>query len=118
MVHVVAARGGAPFGIVLQQLDIEPVQPAGGPDVEGAFADLLDGRDAGERQEEAEMVREVGIGAGDRVAARQVLGLERVAVGGQNEFRFGPDRRRAGPQRGKGLGDLAGAATAIWMLLV
>jgi hypothetical protein len=26
----VAAGGRAPFGIVLQQLDIEPVQPAGG----------------------------------------------------------------------------------------
>ena len=46
MVHVVAALGGAPIGIVLQQLDIEPVQAAGGPDVERAFADLLDGGDA------------------------------------------------------------------------
>ena len=60
--------GGSPFGVFLQQLDIEPVQAAGGPDVEGAFADLLDGGDAGQRQEEAEMVREVGIGAGDRLA--------------------------------------------------
>ena len=59
MVHVVAALGRAPFGVVLQKLDIEPVQAAGGPDVEGAFADLLDGGDAGQRQEEAEMVREV-----------------------------------------------------------
>ena len=76
MVHVVAALGRAPFGVVLQKLDIEPVQAAGGPDVEGAFADLLDGRDAGKRQEEAEMVGEILIGAGDRLAARQVLGLE------------------------------------------
>ena len=59
MVHVVAALGRAPFGVVLQQLDIEPVQAAGRPDVEGAFADLLDGGDAGQRQEEAEMVREI-----------------------------------------------------------
>jgi len=29
VVHVVAARGGAPFGVVLQQLDIEPVETAG-----------------------------------------------------------------------------------------
>ena len=60
VVHVVAALGRAPFGVVLQKLDIEPVQAAGRPDVEGAFADLLDGGDAGQRQEEAEMVREVG----------------------------------------------------------
>ena len=59
VVHVGAALGRAPFGVVLQQLDIEPVQAAGGPDVEGAFADLLDGGDPGQRQEEAEMVREV-----------------------------------------------------------
>jgi hypothetical protein len=84
-----------------------PVQPAGGPYVEGAFADLLDGRDAGERQEEAEMVWEVGIGAGDRLAARQVLGLERLPIRRQNELRLGPGRRGAGPQRGKGLRDLA-----------
>jgi hypothetical protein len=83
-------RGCAPFGIVLQQLDIKPVQSAGGPDVEGAFADLPDGGDAGERQKEAEMVREIGIGAGDRIAARQVLGLERVAIGRQDELRLGP----------------------------
>ena len=76
VVHVVAALGRAPVGVVLQKLDVEPVQAAGGPDVEGAFADLLDGGDAGERQEEAEMVGEVGIGAGDGLAARQVLGLE------------------------------------------
>ena len=50
--------GGSPFGVVLQQLDVEPVQAAGGPDVEGVFADLLDGRDAGQRQEEAEMIGE------------------------------------------------------------
>jgi hypothetical protein len=94
MVHVVAARGRAPFGVVLQQLDIEPVQPAGGPDVEGVLTDLFDGRDAGERQEEAEMVRKVCIGAGDRLAARQILGLERLAIGRQNELRLGPGRRR------------------------
>ncbi len=38
MVHVVAALGGAPVRVVLQQLDVEPVQAAGGADVEGVFA--------------------------------------------------------------------------------
>jgi hypothetical protein len=102
MVHVVAVRRTSPFGIVLQQLDIELVEPAGGPDVEGAFADRLFGGDAGERQEKAEAIREVGIGAGDRLAARQVLGLEPLSIGRQNELRLGPDRRRTCLQRGKG----------------
>src|SRR6185437_9825109 len=34
VVHVVAARGGAPIGVVLQKLDIEPVHAARGADVE------------------------------------------------------------------------------------
>jgi hypothetical protein len=63
MVHVVTAVGSAPFGIVLQKFDIELVKAAGCPDVEGAFADLFDGGDPGQRQEEAEMVREVLITA-------------------------------------------------------
>ena len=108
MVHVMAAGDGAPFGIVPQQLDIEPVQPAGGPGVEGAFADLFDGSDAGERQEKAEMVREVGIGTGNRLATRQILGLEPFPIRRQDELCLGPGRRRTGLQRGEGLRDLAG----------
>jgi hypothetical protein len=34
VIHVVAALGPAPLGVVLQQLDIKPVQAAGRPDVE------------------------------------------------------------------------------------
>ena len=101
MVHVGAAVGGAPFGVVLQKFDIEPVQAAGGPDVEGAFADLLDGGDPGQRQEEAEMVREVLIGAGDRLAGRQVLRLEIRAVGREDESRLCLGCRRAALQRAK-----------------
>jgi hypothetical protein len=108
VLHVVAALDRAPFGIVLQQPDIEPVQPAGCPDIEGAFADLLDGRDAGERQEETEMVREVGIDAGDGVAARQVLGLEGLPIRRQDELCLGPGRSRAGLQGGQRLDDPAG----------
>src|SRR6266404_4190110 len=54
------------------------------------------------------MVREVGIGAGDRLAARQVLGLESLSIGCQNEFSLGFGCRRAGFERGKRLRDLAG----------
>jgi hypothetical protein len=75
VVHVVAATGGSPFRVVLQKLDIKPVQTAGGPDVERALADWLDCGDPGEGQEETEVVREFLIGAGDRLAGFQVLGL-------------------------------------------
>jgi hypothetical protein len=47
---------------------------------------LLDGGDARQRQEEAEMVMEIGIGAGDRRIVRgEVFGLERLAIGRENE---------------------------------
>ena len=77
MIHVVAALRGAPFGVVLQQLDIEPVQATGRPDVERAFADLLDRGNTCQRQEEAKVVREISVGAGDRrVVGRKIFGLE------------------------------------------
>ena len=38
VIHVVAALGRAPCGVVLQKLDIEPVQAAGRPDVEGVLS--------------------------------------------------------------------------------
>ncbi len=77
---------GVPVGVFLQQLDVEPVEAAGGLDVEGVFADLLDGGDAGQRQKEAEVVVEVGVVAGDRFAIDEVLGLEGLAVGGEDEL--------------------------------
>ena len=89
VVHVVAFVRAAPVGVVLDQLDIEPVEAAGRADVKGAFADLLDGGDAGERQEEAEMVGEIGVAAGDGFAGGDVLGLEVDAIGGEDELRLG-----------------------------
>ena len=83
-----AALGRAPCGVVLQKLDIEPVQAAGCPDVEGVLADLPDGGDAGKRQEEAEMVGKILVSAGNGFAARQVLGLKIHTVGRQDELRF------------------------------
>ena len=59
MIHVVATRRRSPIGVVLEQFDVEPVQAAGRPNVEGAFANLLNGRDASQRQEEPEVVRKV-----------------------------------------------------------
>ncbi len=98
MIHVVAAFGLAPFGVVLQQFDVQAIEAAGGPDVEGVFADLPDGGDAGQRQEEAEVVGKVRVGAGDGLAAGQVFGLEVRTVRGQDESRLGLGRGRAGLQ--------------------
>ena len=89
MVHVVAALGLAPIGIVLQELDVEPIEAAGRPDVEGVLADLPDGGDARQRQEEAEVVGEVLEGAGHGLAVGQIFGLEICAVRGEDELRLG-----------------------------
>ena len=110
--------GRAPFGIVLQKLDIELVQAAGCPDVEGAFADLFDGGDPGERQEEAEMVREVGIGAGDRLAGRQVLGLEVSPSVARMNFALALAVAGLAFSAARVFVTSPGALTAMWMLLV
>lgn len=75
-----------------------------------AVADLFDGCYPGQRQKKAKMVGEVGIAAGDRLAACQVLGLECLSVGRENEFGFGSGGRRAVLERDKRLRDLAGGS--------
>ena len=94
MVHFVLAFRGAPLGVVVQQLDIEAVQPPGRLDVEGALSDLIDGRDSSKRKEETEMIGEIGVVADDDFAARQVFGLKVLPIGGQDEFRLGAGCRR------------------------
>jgi hypothetical protein len=79
-----------------------------GADVEGALADLLDGGNARQRQEEAEVVREVGVVAGDRLAGCQVLGLQRLAVGREDELGLLRGGAGAGAQDGQRIGDLTG----------
>src|SRR5690606_39069233 len=71
MVHVGSACGGAPIGIVFEELDVEAIEPPGRLDVEGTVADLLDRGNACKRQEHAEMIGKFGIGASDRIAAIQ-----------------------------------------------
>jgi hypothetical protein len=79
VIHVVTPRRRAPVGIVvvLKKLDVELVQARGGSDVERVLADSLSRGDAGKRQEETEVICEVGISAGDRFARIEVLGLQR-----------------------------------------
>jgi len=80
---------------IVKSLDAEAVhreakvEAAGGADVEGAFANLLDRGDAGEWQEEAEMVWEVFVFADDGcVIGSEVFRLEIAAIGGEDVFGF------------------------------
>ena len=102
-----AAIRRAPIGIVLQQFYVQAVQAARRLDVEGAFSDLLDGADACERKEKAEMVGKVGIVTDDDLAAIQVFSLKVLSIGGEDEFCTGFRRRRASLERRKGLRDRA-----------
>ena len=56
------------------------------------------------------MVREVLVGAGDRLTAHQAFGLEVHAVGGEDEPGLGLGGCRAGLQGGQRLRHLPGAA--------
>ena len=69
-----------PIGVVLLEFDIEPVHPPGRLDVEGVVADLLDGGEAREGQEEPELVREFLEGASESLAVDEVLGFDELAV--------------------------------------
>ena len=53
------------------------------------------------------MVREVGIGAGDGLAACHFFGFQVDPISGQHEFRLGLGGGRACLQRDKGFRDLA-----------
>jgi hypothetical protein len=94
----------------------ESVQAAGRPDVDGAFTNLLDGRDTSKRQEETKMVGEVPVCAGDGVTAREVFGLERVTVRRQNLALAFPVAGLA-LSAAKLFVTAPGSATAICMLL-
>ena len=83
-----ALGSSAPVRIVFDQLDIKTVKPACRTDVKGALADLFDGGDASKGQEEAEMVREVRISAGDRFTGVDVLGLKIDTVRSKDKLCF------------------------------
>ncbi|MCY1367040.1 hypothetical protein D9M69_539560 [compost metagenome] len=95
MVHLVAARGCAPLRIVLQQLDIQTIQPSRGLDVEAAFPDLLDRRYPCKGQEEAEEFGKLLKFADDHLTRVQVFGLEVYTISRQDELCFGPGRSGA-----------------------
>jgi len=64
----VAAYCCAPIGIVFQQLDIKTIQATGCANIERAVTYLLDGGDAREGQEEAEMVGKIRVRTGNGFA--------------------------------------------------
>ena len=95
VVEILAAGVGGPFRVVLEQFDVEPVEAAGGLNIEGFFADRFDRSDTGQRQKEAEVIVEIRAGAGDRLAIGQILGLEALAIGGEGELGLLPRVRGA-----------------------
>jgi hypothetical protein len=88
VIEVFAAGVGIPVGVFFEEFDVEAVEAAGGLDVESVFADLLDGGNAGQGQEEAEVIVEVLVVTGDRLAINEVFGLKGFAIGGEDEFGF------------------------------
>ena len=105
-----AAFPGLPFGIVLPQFNIEPVQATRRPDVEGVLSNLPNRGDASQSQKEAEVVREVLVGTGDRLAVGHLLSFKIHTVSGKNELGLGFDGGRALPQCGQRPGHVAGVA--------
>ena len=84
----------------------EPVEAPGCLDVKGALADLLDRGNPGQGQKETEMVGEIAVGAHDRRVQRtDFLGLKRLPISRDDEFRLPAGCRWACPQVSHGLAD-------------
>ena len=107
VVHVAVALLAAPVGIFAEEFHVKAVQAASGADVEGVFPDLLHGGDPGKRQEEAKMIREGRVVAGDCFAIGEVFCLKRDAIGGEDELGLLLGRGRTISQGCKRGGDFA-----------
>ena len=108
MVHLMTAFGGAPRRVVFEQLYVEPVQAAGSADVKRVLANLFDSRNACQRQEKTEVVRELRVVADNRLATFQLLSLQRFAISGKHVLGLSPQCSWAGLEGRQCLGDLAG----------
>ena len=69
VVHIVAAVGVCPVGVVFEECGVEAVEFCGGADVKRAVADGFDGADVCQSEEETEVIGEVGVVANERFAA-------------------------------------------------
>ena len=96
---------GRPIRVVLQEFDIELVQPPGCLDVDKVVFELPDSRYAGKRQEEAKMISEITIVAGDRLTGTEIFSFQDDAIGRQNELGLGGCRPWTLAQRGKRFAD-------------
>jgi hypothetical protein len=117
VVHVGPALGCGPVGVVLQQFDIELVEPARRPDVERALTDLFDGGDAGQGQKQAEVIGEIGILAGDSLAGGQFLCLKVCAIGRKDELGLGGLVLGLARKAWRVASTAPRSQVAIWMLL-
>src|SRR5690554_4518483 len=108
VVHFMALLTSAPVRIVFQQLNIQAVQATGGPYIKGAVTQLLNGRNAGQRQEETEVVRELLVFAGNRFTRLQILSLKISAVGRKDKPRLSPGSRGAFPELTQLMSDVSG----------
>ena len=94
MVHVVATFGLTPIGIVLQEFDVDTIEPTGRPDVERVLADLRTVvMPASGKKKPKWSGKSLNV-AGDGLAAGQVFGLEVRAIGGEDELCLGPSGGR------------------------
>ena len=91
----------------VEQFDVEAVQSPSGLDVEGVLANLPDGGNASQWQEETEVIVKISVGADDRFTIGQIFRLKGFAIGGEDELGLLAGRRRACPQRGERGGDFA-----------
>ena len=82
------------------------------------LTELLDGSDTCKRQEETEVIREIRVGAGDRLAGVQVLGLEVSAVGGKDKTGFRLRGGRLAFSVASVLVTSPGARAAMWIFWV
>jgi hypothetical protein len=112
MVHVMTTLGSSPFGIVFQKLDIEFVKPSRRPDIEGTFANLLDGSDPGSR---AAAKRPDNEFRGANLERRSIQRIERLGVRVTDAL-GGDARLRGGSRRSKPLtqSNASNLAVASW----
>ncbi len=95
VVHFFTSLCRIPFGVMLKQFNIQPVQPRCRLDIESIVANLLDRRDASQRQEETKVVGKLFVVADKCRALDDVLCFDRLAIGRQNVFAFSLGRFRA-----------------------
>lgn len=105
LIHIAAAFGFAPVGVVFEKLDVEAIQADGRPDIDGVLADLANRADAREGEEEAKVIGEFFVRASDGLSAREIFGLKNDAVCREDEARLRGHCRRAHAKRRERFGD-------------